>query len=301
MTTLSIAWDLSQQSTPKRSLLPNIKPIGLGTPLVESLTSYLNRLAAVLHINITTIIYHALYPTFAHNPRNGQRLPVQLNGSNISQLNRGVLSKISVVPEALEKATGQSNLKTLTLLPLSNFTQSFIRARKYKSWCPDCLSEWQKNGSVIYEPLIWMIRDINVCGIHRRALESVCPGCSCEVKFTNSAAHPGACSHCGGWLGKSTGQQKPRTVRSKNMARSILKYECAGRFIASLKPTIDSEEVDLTKSFVEYAKKQIDNDASEYGSGKEQSCSADPAWYYGLERPDLMMLNTIWAALSGPQ
>ena len=299
MKTALDCWDLSSVSTPRRSSIPHLKPVGLGTPLVESLTSYLSRLADILHVAMSAMINRGLFPILIDNLETELTGAGRFNPATISSLNSGRHSKMSFIGNALELATGQNDIENLTIKKWSFFNQYVIRVKKFKSWCPNCYSEWKERGEVIYEPLLWMIKDIDVCGIHKKYLESVCPDCSREVMFINSAVYPGTCSHCGGWLGKSTGQQKPRTDRSKNMARSILKYECAGRFIASLKPTINSEEVDLTKSFVEYAKKQIDNDASEYGSGKEQSCSADPTWYYGLERPDLMMLNTIWATLSG--
>jgi TniQ len=47
-----------------RSALYNIEPIGIGTPLVESLTSYMTRLAVAHSIHVGTFVRHIILGNF---------------------------------------------------------------------------------------------------------------------------------------------------------------------------------------------------------------------------------------------
>src|SRR5712691_263199 len=52
----------SRLAPPPRSRLYRLEPIGIGTPAVESLSSYLNRLAQAHCVMVTTLITHELLP-----------------------------------------------------------------------------------------------------------------------------------------------------------------------------------------------------------------------------------------------
>lgn len=56
------AWAPAREAPPPRSRLYRLEPIGIGTPEVESLSSYLNRLAQAHCVTVTTLIRHELLP-----------------------------------------------------------------------------------------------------------------------------------------------------------------------------------------------------------------------------------------------
>src|SRR6266566_5087576 len=55
-------WDVSIPPIPPRSRLYHLEPIGIGTPYVESLTSYVARLAAAHSVHPRDLLIHELAP-----------------------------------------------------------------------------------------------------------------------------------------------------------------------------------------------------------------------------------------------
>ena len=66
------SWDLTKPQVPKRSLLHPLEPIGIGTPFVESLTSYIARLAEVHAVTVSDLAGYVL--AACANPRCTDRL-----------------------------------------------------------------------------------------------------------------------------------------------------------------------------------------------------------------------------------
>src|SRR5262249_59893394 len=56
------AWAPTREIPPPHSRLYSLEPIGIGTPEVESLSSYLNRLAQAHCVTVTMLIAHELLP-----------------------------------------------------------------------------------------------------------------------------------------------------------------------------------------------------------------------------------------------
>src|SRR6266851_2648608 len=116
-------WAPSLEAPPPRSRLYSLEPIGIGTPEVESLSSYLNRLAQAHCVTVNALIAHELLPHVGTPappsvhpaptpPRGGgrglgQHLARQING----------LGRIAATwVEGLEALTGRRDLRFLTLL-----------------------------------------------------------------------------------------------------------------------------------------------------------------------------------------
>src|SRR3982074_3360598 len=55
-------WAPALEAPPPRSRLYSLEPIGIGTPEVESLSSYLNRLAQAHCVTVSALIAHELLP-----------------------------------------------------------------------------------------------------------------------------------------------------------------------------------------------------------------------------------------------
>jgi len=55
-------WPQSDEAAPPRSRLYNLEPVGIGTPEVESLGSYINRLAQAHCVTVSALLKHELVP-----------------------------------------------------------------------------------------------------------------------------------------------------------------------------------------------------------------------------------------------
>ncbi len=55
-------WDVTIPPLPPRSRLYRLEPIGIGTPYVESLTSYIVRLAEEHHISLKLLVVQEVLP-----------------------------------------------------------------------------------------------------------------------------------------------------------------------------------------------------------------------------------------------
>lgn len=192
--------------TPRRSTLYCLPPIGIGTPLVEGLSRYLNRLATAHSLSVSDLIELDIFPLGKTNDedRRGRR---RLFHASCYLMDGSELHTEAWV-RALESATMQSDLHTLTLLPYIRLCDGSWLRRK-RVWCSYCLDEWRRTCSKIYEPLIWSIRVAYRCPFHRIFLESDCPCCGRSSAPLAGISQPGYCAWCLGWLGKSKGTNEP--------------------------------------------------------------------------------------------
>lgn len=188
--------DLSRPAN--RTMLYSLTPIGLGTPLQESLLSFLVRVSRAHAVNprrlvgdvlvqvdsaIGKLAYAGFYKTLAKT----------VNGiGQYAELFAGVL----------ERATGTKHLRYLTLLPwrdLFPFNGQGLLAA-HPQWCPNCLVGQCPQTGVRYIPLVWCLADCKMCSIHNRTLEASCPHCGKHQSFIPRYPDAGICSECGNFL-----------------------------------------------------------------------------------------------------
>lgn len=182
---------------PPRSRLNNMSPIGLRSSLVESLTSYVARLANSHCLPVGTLMEKEIAPVInkAHGGANLHKIY-----NHTSTLNSTGVMAFDLV-KALEKLTGQKNLDLLTLINWSNLLPQKSLLRHHRAWCPVCYQEWYSSGQVVYERLLWSLETIKICPVHRCLLHEICP--YCQQKNLCLAWHTcsGYCSKCQKWLG----------------------------------------------------------------------------------------------------
>jgi hypothetical protein len=99
----------------------------------------------------------------------------------------------------LERATGQSGLRHLTMLPWKglfphNGQGCLVRRPQ---WCPACLAENLMSGEVVTMQLKWSLEAFHVCPIHMIRLESQCPQCGKEQPFIPRYPDLAVCDYCG--------------------------------------------------------------------------------------------------------
>ncbi len=200
------SWDCKPPPLPPRSRLYALTPIGIGTPFVESLTGYVSRLADAHAVSVGDLLGREL-STFAPKPLLpfGPFLRRNRPGSHGFHAQAYAVNGFGDRPrkwvDALEKATLQTGLRLLTLLPLAGLFSGMTLFRCTRAWCPECYEHWRGAGGVVYEPLLWAIAAVTVCPLHRHALEEICPHCHGRPMPIAVHSRPGYCSRCQQWLG----------------------------------------------------------------------------------------------------
>jgi transcriptional regulator with XRE-family HTH domain len=197
-------WDLTHPAHPIHSRLYAVEPLGVGTLHVESLTSYMARLAEAHSVSLRTLVIQELLSLlkrdYLSNPLSNCldsfwiEAARALNGT-------GVLARDWA--QALERLTLRTDLRFLTLQPWAAVLTQQRLLRITRAWCPDCFLEWQAAGQPIYEPLLWNVSAVCLCLRHQRILLEQCPYPDCRATLPVLASHlrPGYCSKCSRWLG----------------------------------------------------------------------------------------------------
>jgi|SRR5579859_5959409 len=182
------------------SRLFHLAPIAIGTSRVESLTSYLERLAAAHVVNTGSLVTREIARLIGPGSRSVRRA-----GSVRGYLYRGsgALNGVDVGAYrwagALSKLTGRpsTELQRLTLWPLRHVLPDRGLVRPTRAWCPECLAAWADNGTGVYSPLLWSFQLVRACIDHGASLVTVCAACAQSSSPLAWHSHPGHCSRCG--------------------------------------------------------------------------------------------------------
>lgn len=187
----------------KCSELYSLQPVAFSTSRIESLTSYISRIAKEHNIATGNLINKILVPNMGKEyliksaKRGGNRFYDGAQSIN------GYCKNALDFSEILEVLTLRNNLKGLTLMNWKNVVSLRNLLKKNLSWCPKCISNWKAEGSPIYYPLSWHISAMTVCLIHNTYLSNICPHCSKNLPILHRSFINGYCSLCKGWLGES--------------------------------------------------------------------------------------------------
>jgi hypothetical protein len=183
--------------------LYSLEPIGRGTSEVESLTSYMMRLSEQHSITVGRLLSDVFAPYLQHKSyvdlfRQGQYTAAfYINSSNH-------LAKDFVY--TTEKLTGVIDLSDLTLINWSGIRKREL-VKERRTWCSICLYEMKENG-MLYEPLIWCVKLINICAKHKVLLEDICPSCKSQLPPIQTNSRVGYCQKCNTFLGMRNQQNK---------------------------------------------------------------------------------------------
>ena len=191
-------WELSSPLLPLPTRLYSLPPIGVGTPMVESLTGYIARLAEA-HCVAAGLLYWKEIKTLA-GKGNIFTFRVAGDGGYSTHTINGHGSPAADFVEALEILTGRQDLRYLTLLTWAQVLPSHSLLRRWRAWCERCFHAWLQAKQPIYEPLLWTVRAVNICPYHRCKLRDACPHCSSRIGPLDWHSRPGHCSRCKGVL-----------------------------------------------------------------------------------------------------
>ncbi len=233
-------WDTEPPSIPKPSRLFSLEPIGLNTGYVESLTSYVARLALAHSVPPGRLLVMEVKPIIKEqenpppHPLNSHSILTLYGQTSIRALN-GTQTRARQLVKALEALTLRRDLQFLTLLPWAFVFPVLGLLKRFQAWCPDCYQEWLNHKQVIYAPLLWALQVVKICPVHHRPLESQCPHCHRQFLPLWRNSRPGFCLQCGGWLGTSSElspQWQNLFSETAKLEREIWKVETLGELMA---------------------------------------------------------------------
>ncbi len=216
---------------PPRSRLFPLPPIGVGTPMVEGLLSYVIRLAGTHSVSPRRLVRDELMqacPELGKYRRSGPFFKSTAKSAN------GLHRFSELFVEVVERLCCQevNNLTLLSLKDLLPFNGPGLLATQ-PHWCPACYAEMLASHTDIYQPLAWSLGLYRACPKHLIALEDHCPTCGGLQDVIPRMPLIGFCSQCGGWLGKARGEQRHPDAMSLWIANAL------GEIVAEL-PTIES-------------------------------------------------------------
>jgi hypothetical protein len=201
-------WAPALEAPPPRSRLYSLEPIGVGTPEVESVSSYLNRLAQAHCVTVSALITHELLPHISpQGPSSASRTPPPSRGGPrgpgncLARQIDGLGRTAATWGAGLTALTGRHDLHYLTLLTWRNVLPTRHVFAPLLRWCPACFDERVTTGHPLYTPLGWKLKPITACVRHQRLLRSRCHACQQRPAAFSGRSRPGYCARCGWWLG----------------------------------------------------------------------------------------------------
>ena len=160
-------------------------PRGLGTPFVESLSGYVQRLGNTFVIPPGELL-REMHSAGAVSDRVRAR-PRAIDGAGSAPA--GAL-------RWLAHKTGRSDLRRCTAQSLSELGgvsgDGLLAATK--RWCPLC---WSDDGDARYERKLWALALVDVCPVHRALLMDRCPACGRCPPAVSHDVRIGSCGLCG--------------------------------------------------------------------------------------------------------
>jgi len=194
-----------------KSPLPKLRdlgPLGLGSGQVESLTSYITRLAESHWMASTRFVASVLID---YIPKDLGFDMKQTSSTYYMSNGYGVYAK------RLASAISHSNIgvhgEYLTFLPWGKAFDSKGHGlvENHLCWCKSCWREDVSQGNSPYVRLAWQSSQVKVCTKHNERLEEFCPHCGKGQMVLPSIPRAWICQKCGHdlYVGRGGRRLKP--------------------------------------------------------------------------------------------
>ena len=159
------------------SYLIPLSLIGVGSADVESLSSYVYRLAHVHGVSVLRLLDYAFTWYSEKYPERAIELGQFRSTKDLSILVRPNETTRKIV-EVLSLATGREDLRCGTFLAFSMVLDRSSRSFSDRlRWCPRCIFEQLVHRSDVYFKLAWSLTDLTHCPVHQLKLSDTCNWC----------------------------------------------------------------------------------------------------------------------------
>lgn len=231
------SWEqASTHPIPPRSYLYHLLPVGLGSAAIESLTSYLARLAAAHDISSGTLLTREILPKVREEfRRHDYRAVHEIESTFLYEAHtlNGVGQRSQDWVYGLERLTGVRGLQCLTMGAWRQVISGVGLLRRRRAWCPLCFDDWRCSNQPVYEPLLWALKEVSACPTHGCPLVDRCPHCGRDQHVISAKVKPGHCCRCRRWLGMKTAA----TDTPGDIGVSVALAESIGELV-SIAPTL---------------------------------------------------------------
>jgi hypothetical protein len=231
-------WDDNSSPLPPRSRLFRLTPVGIGTIEVESLTSYVGRLAVEHCVPPNQLLCKEVLAGV------GKTSPAYLASNFSANAINGMGNLAEITINGFEQLTLRDDLRSITFITWRGAISFLQLLRNTRAWCPRCYEEQVIERGYAYEPLILAVGIISICYRHHEKLCQVCPHCGRQLMFLSTNYCPGYCSKCLKWLGvsnvKNINKTDSKTLTSTELARQITFLDIIGELL-SRAPSITSQ------------------------------------------------------------
>ena len=177
--------------------LHSLPPVGVGTPRVESLSSYLVRLA-VAHVVPTNLLALRILSEVVPRDNHGH-VVARCRGSRMN----GAVAATKALVSLLCSLTLREDLHLLTMLPWQYVIGGYALVSRRRRWCPVCYEDMRESHGRCWDPLVWHLAALTCCPIHSLCLSESCPDCGRPQRWLPYDTDLGFCMHCGADLGAS--------------------------------------------------------------------------------------------------
>jgi hypothetical protein len=217
--------DLTVPQVPPRSRLFHLEPIGLDTPLIESLSGYISRLALEHFTTLHHLMSEIVAPMFKTNIKS------RYATSNYGRAINGAGDMAAGLVDVFEQLTLRNDLRFTTMLLWREVFPNMQLIRHHRAWCAACYAEWRDSNQAIYDPLIWIITPVTTCQKHLRYLEFRCTYCNRQFPHLSKRTAPGYCPKCGHWLGVAMDIACPM-ISEEDLEWQVWVHENVGKLLA---------------------------------------------------------------------
>lgn len=196
----------------------------MGTSEVESLPSYLHRLAYKHGIYVGELLRYC-YRQLEEGEELASTLPFLPHYIGVHSLlrNNGLARGIQAM---LSHMTRQPLIGST--ISLFNGPLTLSRGELYQCfrWCPECFSEMKEFDQECYFKLTWQLRALLACPVHRTPFLTACDFCGCDQMSYIKKQSLGWCQECGKSLAK-----RKRRLNNRDLA---LSWQDIGRDVVEL-------------------------------------------------------------------
>jgi transcriptional regulator with XRE-family HTH domain len=250
-------WNMAEVHIPERSILYSPAPIGMGTVLGESLTSYLARLAEAHCVYPGILLREMILPMLEEAEAQGNgsdQHPLWRRDGSGSHLINVTGSRAQAALQILETLTMRTDLRGLSLTALTEVLPLRGLTRSRLAWCPICYEEWQVNEQTVYDPLLWKFREISLCVRHGVSLQTFCPHCARSLPHLAWRSRPGYYPFCA-WplFGEQAERQESIDLETPEFAWQQWASEALGAVVAwlpSVQGSLSRERIRLAANHV---------------------------------------------------
>jgi transcriptional regulator with XRE-family HTH domain len=215
-------WDLNLPELPARSVLYQIRPVGIGTAETESLASYLARLANAHHTRTIDFTMRYLFPM------------TKIVQPGLSSAN-GVSVVANELIDVIERLTLGAGIRPTTFVLWANVIQHAKLLKDSCAWCAECYADQAAAEGPIYDHLRWAVGPVKICLRHNCALTESCPTCKRRIPASLRSYLPGFCLYCHSWMGRQEAKSASSAMEGVNDDRSYERWaaEQIGSVIAA--------------------------------------------------------------------